>query len=359
MRYYIVTGESSGDMHAANLVKELRKYDHEATVRAWGGDRLINEDVAIAKHIKDTSFMGIWSVLKNINVIKSNLKFCKSDIMHFSPDAVVLVDYPGFNLKIAEFAKSNGIKVFYYISPKVWAWNKNRISKIKKFIDHLIVIFPFEVDFFKKFGIEVSYVGNPIFDEINKKRYKLSAYSKKPIISLLPGSRKQEIETILPQMLKVIDRFPNYQFIIAGTNLFTPDYYNNMIGNKNVIVVYNETYALLDQSTAALVTSGTASLETALFKVPQVVCYKTNWITYFIAKSLIKIKFISLVNILLKKSVVKELIQSKLNNENLEKELDLILNDNLKIKEEYINLSKLLSKKDASNNAARIIFDLI
>jgi lipid-A-disaccharide synthase len=206
VRYYIVTGEPSGDMHAANLVNELKNIDNNSVVRAWGGNRLISEGVSLAKNIKDTAFMGLWNVLKNLRAIKSNLDFCKRDILDFKPDALILVDYPGFNLKIAEFAKKNGIKVFYYISPKVWAWNKSRISRIKKFVDHLLVIFPFEVEFYKKHRLEVTYVGNPLLDEIQKKDYILSFKSSKPIIALLPGSRKQEIEAILPLMLTVVER---------------------------------------------------------------------------------------------------------------------------------------------------------
>ena len=359
MKYYIITGEPSGDLHAANLVFELKKCDKNAEIRAWGGDRLIAEGVQIAKHIKDTAFMGLWSVLKNLRAIKSNLDYCKKDIINFKPDALVLVDYPGFNLKIAQFAKKQGIKVFYYISPKVWAWNKSRISKIKKFVDHLIVIFPFEVDFYKKYGMEVAYVGNPLLDEIGKGDFKFSYKSDKNIIALLPGSRKQEIEKILPIMLSVVDEFPEYEFVIAATKTFEKDYYNKFIQNDNVALVFDETYSLLDKSSFALVTSGTATLETALFKVPQVVCYKTNWLTYIIAKALVKIDFLSLVNILMNKVVVKELIQSELNKENLKLGINSIINKNESIIKDYDRLINLLDKKGASKNVAQFIIETI
>ena len=259
MKYYFITGEPSGDLHAANLVFELKKCDKNAEIRAWGGDRLIAEGVQIVKHIKDTAFMGLWNVLKNLRVIKSNLDYCKKDITNFKPDALVLVDYPGFNLKIAQFAKKQGIKVFYYISPKVWAWNKTRVSKIKNFVDHLIVIFPFEVDFYKKYGMEVTYLGNPLLDEVGKGDFKFSYKSHKNIIALLPGSRKQEIDKILPIMLEVVENFPNYQFVIAATNTFSIEYYNHIIQNFEVDLVFEETYGLLSNADYALVTSGTAT----------------------------------------------------------------------------------------------------
>ena len=255
MKLYIVTGEPSGDLHAANLVCELKIYNSILKIRAWGGDRLIAEGVELAKHIKDTAFMGLWDVIKNLRTIKSNLDFCKKDILNFKPDAIILVDYPGFNLKIAQFAKQQGIKVFYYISPKVWAWNKSRVSKIKKCVDELLVIFPFEVDFYQKNGMKATYVGNPLFDEIAKGNFKFTYQSEKPIIALLPGSRKQEIKRILPQMLTIVNDFPTHQFVIAATNSFSKAYYQSFIKEKNVGLVFDETYGLLSNATAALVTS--------------------------------------------------------------------------------------------------------
>ena len=355
MRLYIVTGEPSGDLHAANLVRELKASNSSINIRAWGGERLITEGVELARHIKDTAFMGLWDVLMNINTIKENLTYCKEDILEYKPDAVILVDYPGFNLKIAKFAKQYGIKVFYYISPKVWAWNSSRINKLKRYVDELLVIFPFEVDFYKKNGIEVTYVGNPLLDEVSKGKFTFTYQTKKPIIALLPGSRKQEIETMFPEMLKLVDEYPRYQFVVAATNTFSKEYYQSFIKGKNLALVFDETYGLLSNAKAAVVTSGTASLEAALFKVPQVVCYKTNWITYILAKNLIKIKFLSLVNILMDKLVVKELIQADFNKINIKEELDILLNERERLLTDYDKLSDLLNKKGASKNAAQVI----
>ena len=359
MKFYIITGEPSGDLHASNLVEELKKMNGELDFRAWGGERLLAKGVELAKHIKETSFMGLLDVLKNLVVIKENLNYCKQDILQYNPDAIILVDYPGFNLKIAKFAKIRGIKVFYYISPKVWAWNKSRVTKMKKYVDELLVIFPFEVDFYKKYGIKATYVGNPLLDEIDKGNFSFSFINEKPIIALLPGSRKQEIEVILPEMLSISSLYPNHQFVIAATNNFSKQYYNSFIKENKIELVFDETYGLLSNATAALVTSGTATLETALFKVPQVVCYKTNWLTYFLAKNLIKIQYLSLVNILMDRPVVKELIQNELTENNLKFELDTILNDNQKILSNYNKLTNLLNKKGASKNAAEFILKSI
>jgi len=359
MKFYIITGEPSGDLHASNLVEELKKCNNELEFRAWGGERLLAQGVELAKHIKETAFMGLLDVLKNLGAIKENLNYCKQDILKYKPDALILVDYPGFNLKIAKFAKLQGIKVFYYISPKVWAWNKSRVTKIKRYVDELLVIFPFEVDFYQKYGMKVTYVGNPLFDEIGKGKFSFSYSTEKQIIALLPGSRKQEIEGILPEMLRIVNYYPNHQFVIAAANNFSKQYYQSFIKEKNVKLVFDETYGLLSNATAALVTSGTATLETALFKVPQVVCYKTNWLTYFLAKNLIKIKYLSLVNILMDKLVVKEVIQKELNKNRIKMELDILLNDNKEILTDYDKLIELLNKKGASKNAAQFILKSI
>jgi len=359
MKFYIITGEPSGDLHASNLVEELKKCNNELEFKAWGGERLLAQGVELAKHIKETAFMGLLDVLKNLCAIKENLNYCKQDILRYKPDALILVDYPGFNLKIARFAKQQGIKVFYYISPKVWAWNKSRVTKIKRYVDELLVIFPFEVDFYHKYGMKVTYVGNPLLDEIGKGNFSFSCSTEKLIIALLPGSRKQEIEDILPEMLTIVKHYPNHQFVIAATNNFSKQYYQSFIKEKNVKLVFDETYGLLSNATAALVTSGTATLETALFKVPQVVCYKTNWITYCLAKNLIEIKYLSLVNILMDKLVVKELIQKELNKNRIKMELDILLNDNKEILTDYDKLIELLNKKGASKNAAQFILKSI
>jgi len=359
LKLYIVTGEPSGDLHAANLVHELKAHNSILNIRAWGGDRLIAEGVEIARNISKTSFMGLTKVISNLSAIKANIDFCRRDILKFKPDAIILVDYPGFNLKIAEFAKKQGIKVFYYISPKVWAWNKSRISKIRNYVDHLLVIFPFEVDFYKDHGIEVNYVGNPLLDEVNKDNFNLTYESDKSIVALLPGSRKQEIDMILPAMISIINDFPDYQFVIAATNSYSKSYYESFITSKNVAIVFDETYGLLDNSDYAIITSGTATLEAALFKVPQIVCYKTNWITYWIAKLVIKIKYLSLVNILMDKLVVKELIQSELTTKNLKTEFNNLINKKESIKDDYKKLIKLLGSSGASKKVAQFITETI
>ena len=355
LKYYIITGESSGDVHAANLVSEIKLLDKKSDIRAWGGQRLSNENVSIAKDIKKTSFMGFWNVIKNLNQIRRNLNFCKKDIISFSPDALILVDYPGFNLKIAEFAKRKKIKVYYYISPKVWAWNSSRINKIKSFVDTLFIIFPFEVDFYSKFNINAIYVGNPLLDEIKKNKNKLSLKVTKPIIALLPGSRLQEVINILPAMLSVVDYFSEYQFVIAANDIIDLNVYNQIIKNKNVSIVVGETYGLLKNSKYALVASGTATLEAALFNVPQIVCYKTSYFSYLIAKLLIKTKYISLVNIILNRLVVKELIQNNLNSKRLKNELELMMKNSERIKNYYSQIRKKLGEKCASKKVAEII----
>lgn len=359
LKYYIITGESSGDVHAANLVSEIKLLDKKSDIRAWGGQRLSNENVSIAKDIKKTSFMGFWNVIKNLNQIRRNLNFCKKDIISFSPDALILVDYPGFNLKIAEFAKRKKIKVYYYISPKVWAWNSSRINKIKSFVDTLFIIFPFEVDFYSKFNINAIYVGNPLLDEIKKNKNKLSLKVTKPIIALLPGSRLQEITNILPAMLSVVDYFSEYQFVIAANDIIDLKVYNRIIKNKNVSIVVGETYGLLKNSKYALVASGTATLEAALFNVPQIVCYKTSYFSYLIAKLLIKTKYISLVNIILNRLVVKELIQNNLNSKRLKNELELMMKNSERIKNYYSQIRKKLGEKCASKKVAEIICSTI
>ena len=357
MKYYIISGEQSGDIHAANLVAELKKKDHNTEIRAWGGDKLKEQGVQIVKHIKDLAFMGFWEVIVNFPTILSNISFCKKDVLAFSPDVLILVDYPGFNFRIAEFAKQNGIKVFYYISPQIWAWKKSRIKQIKKNVDKMFVILPFEKDYYQKNNFEVDFVGHPLLDEIAKDDFSCSIKTDKEIIALLPGSRKQEISKILPKMLSVVNDFADFQFVVATINSVEEEYYKNIIGNKEVLLAKNETYGLLANTKAALVTSGTATLETALFGVPQVVCYKTNSFSFLIAKCLVKTKFISLVNIIMDKPVVKELIQDELTQKNLSSSLSEILeNSNReKIQEDYNVLKVKLGVEGASEKVTEII----
>ena len=355
----LVVGEASGDAHAARVITELKKQSPNTRVSGIGGDNLRAAGMNVIIDFSELAVMGLLEVLKRYRFLKKIFDQMVELLKTEKPDLLVLVDYPGFNLKIAKFAKLHGIKVFYYISPKVWAWNKSRVTKIKRYVDELLVIFPFEVDFYQKYGMKVTYVGNPLLDEIGKGNFSFSYSTEKPIIALLPGSRKQEIEGILPEMLRIVSHYPNHQFVIAATNNFSKQYYHSFIKENNIKLVFDETYGLLSNATVALVTSGTATLETALFKVPQVVCYKTNWLTYFLAKKLIKIKYLSLVNILMDKLVVKELIQKELNKNSIKEELDILLNDNKEILTDYDKLSDLLNKKGASKNAAQFIIKSI
>lgn len=365
MRYYIIAGEASGDLHASNLMKSLVKKDTKADFRFFGGDLMQKVGGTLVKHYRELAFMGLLEVLKNIRSIFKNIDFCKEDILKYKPDMIILVDYPGFNLRIAEFAKNNNIKVHYYISPKIWAWKEGRIHKIKKNVDFLHVIFPFEVDYFKnKHNYKVNYVGNPLLDEIVSKNQvdeasfrKENNLGSKPIIALLPGSRTQEITKILNEMLTVVTVFSNYQFVIAGAPSKEKSFYNQFIGNTDVKFINNNTYDLLSISKAALVTSGTATLETALFKVPQVVCYKTSGLTYFVAKLFVKIKYISLVNLVMDREVVKELIQDDLNKQVLVKELNTILDGEGRklMLHNYEELHNKLGGNGASNNLANFI----
>lgn len=368
MKYYIIAGEASGDLHGANLIASLKKKDSRAKIRAWGGNLMKKQGATLVKHYRDLAFMGFVEVLLHLRTILRNLRFCKRDIMRFKPDAIILIDYPGFNMKIAKFAHKHGIKVYYYISPQVWAWKKRRVHTIKEVVDKMLVILPFEKDFYDEYRVDAHFVGHPLLDELSKVRYinknnfvrqnKLN--SKKEIIALLPGSRKQEVGRMLEVMLKVVDKFPEYQFVIGCAPSLPEEYYKSLIGNENVQLVFNKTYQLLQVASAALVTSGTATLETALLYVPEVVCYKGNKISYLIAKNLIKVKYISLVNLIMDKPVVKELIQNDLTPENVETELKQLLTNHKvqrQLLDDYEDLRYKLGNAGASNNAATIIFD--
>ena len=335
-KYYIIAGEASGDLHGANLIKEIKKLDSNAAFRCWGGDLMEEEGADLVKHYRDLAFMGFLEVIKNIRTIFKNMKFCKEDIIKYKPDAVIFIDYPGFNLRIAEFVHQNKIPTLYYVSPQVWAWKSSRVKKIKLVVDKMYVILPFEKAFYKKYQYDVDFVGHPLIDAIEQFKDKAIAkqvfcekygLNKKPIIALLPGSRSQEIEKKLPIMLSVVSKYKEYQFVIAGAPARSKEYYTPFLSKENVHVVLNDTYNLLNNSHVALVTSGTATLETALFKVPQVVCYKSSAFSYRIAKLLIgkRIKFISLVNLIAGKEIVKELIQVELTDVNLMKELECII----------------------------------
>src|SRR5688572_4195930 len=379
MKYYIIAGEASGDLHGSNLIRELKKLDNSAAIRCWGGDKMQQAGGGLVKHYRDLAFMGFWEVIKNIFTILGNLKFCKKDIEQFQPVALILIDYPGFNLRIAKWAKRKGPRIIYYISPQVWAWKENRVKMMKETIDKMIVILPFEKDYFKnKWNWDVEYVGHPLVEVVDEFRVRsresihgtLNSELRTPnseLIALLPGSRKQEISKKLPVMLEVSKAFSSYQFIVGKAPGVNDDFYSSLLAPfNNVSAVSGKTYDLLMQARAALVTSGTATLETALFGVPEVVCYKGSFLSYEIGRRLVKVKFISLVNLILDKLVVKELIQHDMNVKNLEHELHELLTNEQRIselKKDYMELKNLLSQKgagnhlDASAKAAQLIYD--
>jgi lipid-A-disaccharide synthase len=364
MKYYIIAGEASGDLHASNLIKELKKGDAAAEFRCWGGDLMAAQGAHLVKHYRDLAFMGFTEVLMNLRTILKNIEFCKKDIIEHTPDVLILVDYPGFNLRIAEFAKAAGIKVFYYISPQIWAWKQSRVHKIKRVVDKMFVILPFEKEFYQRFNYPVDFVGHPLLDAVasySEQTEKLSVVTNKPIIALLPGSRKQEISVVLPLMLSMQKHYPNYQFVIAGAPSQTKAYYDTFIKGYDVEMVFNQTYQLLQKAHVALVTSGTATLETALFGVPEVVCYKGGAISYTIAKQLIKVKYISLVNLIMDKEIVKELIQNELNETNLKVELDKLLTPltRNKIVADYADLKEKLGGAGASKKAATLMLSYL
>lgn len=367
MKYYLIAGERSGDLHGANLIKGIKGSDPEAVFRGWGGDLMQEEGMALVTHYKDTAFMGFLEVAMNLPTILGFLKKCKKDILDFQPDVVILIDYPGFNLRIAGFAKKEGIRTFYYISPKVWAWNQKRAWKIKKNVDHMFVIFPFEVDFYKRYDFKVDYVGNPLMDAIEafkpnpefQLRYKVA--SKKPVIALLPGSRKQEVINMLNLMLKVQPAFPNYQFVIAGVKNLPKELYDQYL-TSGTDIVFDATYDLLSVAEAALVTSGTATLETALLNVPEVVCYKTSAISYSLAKRLVKVEYISLVNLIMNEEVVRELIQDELNEANLISELKSLVvgGDKREIQlQNYARLREAVGGSGASQRAGKLMVEYL
>lgn len=332
-KLYIIAGEASGDLHGANLMKALFQDEPDLNIRFWGGDRMKAEGGKCVKHIKDLAFMGFLEVLLNLRTILGNIKYCKSDILEFKPDAIVLIDYPGFNLRIAEWAHEQGIKVYYYISPQIWAWKQGRVHKIKKVVDKMYVILPFEKDFYKKFNYEVEFVGHPLLDEIERYRSNNSEVQfkeemeldERPVLAVLPGSRDQEIQRKLPIMLEAVKDITSHQIVIAGAPNYETEYYRQYTGKMNVRIVCNKTYDLLNVADVAIVTSGTATLETALFGVPLVVCYKGSEVSYQIAKRLVKVDYISLVNLIMNEEVVKELIQSECTVENIRKEVNRII----------------------------------
>ena len=355
-RYYFIAGEASGDLHAANLIKELSALDADALFQGFGGERMQKEGLDLTKHYREMAFMGFWEVIKNLSAIRKNFKQAKKELLDFETDILVLVDYPGFNMRMASFAKKHNIKVVYYITPQIWAWKESRVHKLKRDTDLLLPILPFEQSFFAKHGVEAHFVGHPLLDAL-KDLDSRKIESEKPIIALLPGSRKQEIASSLPIMMEVSKSFENYQFIIAGAPSITQDYYRSITKDSYMPVLSNQTHPLLQESRAAIVTSGTATLEAAILNVPQVVCYKTSAVSYLLGKLLVKVKFIALVNLICDKEVVKELIQNNFNTDNLVNELNRILNKKNKsqILSDYEGMISLLGDEGASQRAAQAI----
>lgn len=367
MKYYLIAGEASGDLHGSNLMRAILKEDPQAEFRFWGGDLMQEIGGKPVRHYKELAFMGFVEVIANLPTILSNISFCKKDISEFNPDAIIFIDYPGFNLRIAKWAKKQGFATHYYISPKIWAWKEGRIKSIKQSIDEMYVILPFEKDFYEnKHQYPVHFVGNPLLDAIAaREEISLAAFQErhrlpnKPIIAIIPGSRKQEISKMLHVMLELVEDYTDYHFVIAGAPGQSSEFYQKAIGNKDVSLLFGETYNLMNVAHAALVTSGTATLEAALFKVPEVVCYEANQISYLIAKQVVKLKYISLVNLILDKEAVTELIQGDFNVANLKVELNKLLNpaSRSKIIADYDRLEQVLGGEGANTNTAKLIVD--
>lgn len=371
MRYYIIAGEASGDLHASNLIRGIKEEDKQAEVRGWGGDLMRDAGAEIVCHYKDTAIMGFLTVLKNLGKIKENIHRCAADIRVWNPDVVILVDYAGFNLRIARLAKQSGKKVFYYISPKLWAWNTGRVKKIKRYVDRMFVIFPFETDFYRNYHYDVFYGGNPLVDAIASRPDQQQSFAEfsrlnglpdRPIIALLAGSRKQELKYVLPVMLTMVKHFPDYQFVIAGAPSMSDADYAPYLKDIPVKVIYGQTYQLVSQAKVALVTSGTATLETALLRTPQVVCYSGEGgrLSYFLFKKLVKVRYISLVNLMLDEKVVTELLMQHLNEHNLVNELSRVLyNERIREKmlRQYDEIILRLGQPGASRRFARMMVE--
>jgi lipid-A-disaccharide synthase len=364
MKYFIIAGEQSGDLHGSNLVRGIHSADKNAEIFCWGGDLMEVAGAKLLQHYRNMAFMGFVAVVKNLGAIQKNMSLCKKQILEINPDVVIFIDYPGFNLRIAEFAKASGFRTFYYISPKLWAWNEGRVEKIRKYIDRMFIIFPFEEEFYKKHGIAVRYYGNPLVDETEKRIasfqpkveiFRSMGIKEQPVIALLAGSRKHEIEYVLPQMLKMVSHFPAYRFILAGVKNIPDEFYKKILGDHPVKLIKEKTYEILYISEAALVTSGTATLEAALLGTPQVVCYKGDFFSMVIAWMVVKVRFISLVNLIMGMEVIKELVQYDLKEKSLMTELSAILpggDKRYKILSDYGELKTKLGPPGASSRIA-------
>ena len=368
MKYFLIAGEQSGDLHGSNLIKELLAADRDAEVLCWGGDLMEAAGAKLLMHYRQTAFMGFTVILKNLGTISRNLKLCKKQIAEYKPDVIILIDYPGFNLRIAKYAKLSGFRVFYYISPKFWAWNEGRVKKVKKYVDRMYIIFPFETEFYGRYSIPVKYQGNPLVDEIEKRRSSLPskdeitrslALGTKPLIAILAGSRRGEVQSILPQIIKVVKHFPEYQFVLAGVKNLPDELYNSIIGVEPVRLIKENTYEILHAADAALVKSGTSTLEAALLGIPQIVCYKSDFFSMLIALIVIRVKFVSLVNLIMNREVVKEILGYDVNEKNLLRELKAILPGGEK-RDKMIADYKLLGEKlGPAGASARIANEMV
>ncbi len=374
MKYYIIAGEPSGDLHASNLMSEILKLDAEADFRFWGGDLMQSVGGTLVKHYRELAFMGVFAVVTNLGTIFKNIRFCKKDIKEFNPDVVIFVDYPGFNVRISKFTKKEGITSFYYIAPKVWAWNTGRVYELKKNLDKIFSILPFEIPFFKKYGVEVEYAGNPVLDAVEARLNKDETFDEfvsrtglenKPIVAILAGSRREELQRMLPDMLAMVPKFANYQFVIAGAPSFKIADYEPFIAGLDVKVLFAETYQILQHSRGAMVTSGTATLETALMNTPQVVCYRmwggktSDWLLH---KFILKVEFISLVNLILNRNAVEELFQTKFTLQALETELNLILTEGtrrMQLLADYKELKSIMGEPGTSKITAKKMVDYL
>ncbi len=375
MKYYIIAGERSGDLHGSHLIRELSKIDAQPQFRAWGGDLMQAEGAELVVHYKNLAFMGIWEVFTNLLTIKRYMDQCKQDLLNYQPDVAILIDYPGFNLKIAEFAHSIKIPVCYYISPKLWAWNRKRAKKIKSNVDRMYSILPFEKEFYQNYNYQIEFVGNPLVEQVGNFNSSMDIRSSssmdirsrlqldhRPIVAVLPGSRRQEINHMLGHMITLKSALPHYHFVVAGVDNVPRDYYTQAAEDPDIHLVFDQTYPLLKESHAAVVASGTASLETALFEVPQVVCYKTSWLTYWVGRMLIKVKYISLVNLILDRELVPEHIQGDFTTEKLAETLKTLLTSEDSRKKQlagYRQIKMLLGNKNASRETASLIFDFL
>lgn len=364
MKYYIIAGEASGDLHGSNLIKGIRRSDPQAEIRAWGGDLMQESGADLVKHYKETAVMGYWSVIKSLKKIKANLDFCKKDILEFNPDVVIFIDYPGFNLRIAKFAKLNGFKTFYYIAPKIWAWKTFRIKSIKKYVDGLYSILPFEVDFYKSYNYKIEFVGNPLLDAIEAKLNKTEIFDDfakrhnvghKPVIALLPGSRRQEIKFLLPMMLRMQNEFPQYQFLVSAAPGIKDGFYTKFMTDSNNKIIKNDTYQLLKHADAAIVASGTAALETAMIGTPQVAVYKITggMFSEILGRIVIKVKWATLVNLIMQKEIIRELLQKDFTYNKLKKELAAILPGGEKRETLLINYKELHKKMGNTGASVR------